>query len=136
MKVTHKGEQPAKVSAEKAVIGNGLMMTGKLMVSIHPAVFVTISVVLKVESLGKICDGFCWVENGEPSPKFHDQFVITPVVGTDTSFKMVGEPKQVGTEVKFATGKVFTKTGIVAKFTQPFEETQIKVTLKVPEVVY
>lgn len=58
MKVTHKGEQPAKVSAEKAVIGNGLMMTGKLMVSIHPAVLVMISVVLKVESLGKYAMGF------------------------------------------------------------------------------
>jgi hypothetical protein len=49
---------------------------------------------------------------------------------------MVAVPKQLDIALKFATGDVFTKTGIVIKLTQPFAEVQINVTLNVPDVVY
>ena len=76
------------------------------------------------------------MEIGEPSPKSQTQLVITPVVGTDKSLKMVDVPKQLDIALKFATGSVFTKTGRVIKLTQPFDEVQINVTLNVPDVVY
>ena len=83
--------------------------------------------------------GFCSVDTGLPSPKFHEYVSVSPSVSVPTAVKLIGTPTRVapvGVRLEVTVGMVLvlvvTVTGTVAVPVPPLPSETVTVAVKLP----